>query len=102
MAKNEGELKQRVTEALKKGIGETLRRSGRDMPEFNDYELIPIKDIVGFDSQCGIEVTVELETILHIDDLSDNIFIKEVHGRQRARTFNEIVGAVLSRMRTKQ
>ncbi len=98
MAKNHAEVKQRVIEALKKGIAETLARSGREMPKFNNYELHPIVDIAGFDSQCGIEVTVELETVLKIDDLSDNVFIKEVQGKSRARTFNEIVDAILAVM----
>ena len=102
MTKSVAEVKQSVTEALKHGIAETLRRSGREMPEFDNYDLRPIVDIAGFDSQCGIEVTVELEAILKIDDLSDNIFIKELKGRPRARTFTEIVDAILALMDIQQ
>ncbi|HLY61000.1 MAG TPA: hypothetical protein VKV95_09645 [Terriglobia bacterium] len=96
------EAKQSLAEALKKCIAETLRQSGREMPELKSYELHPILDIEGFDSQCGIEVTVELEVVLKIDDLSNNIFIKVVNGRSRARTFNEILDAILPLMGTKQ
>jgi len=87
--------KQRVIDALKRAIAETLRRSGRNMPDFDNYRLRPILDIEGFDSQCGIEVTVDLETILGIADLTNNIFIKVVNKRARARSFDEIVEAIL-------
>jgi hypothetical protein len=89
------ESRQHVIDALKRAIAETLRRSGRNMPDFDNYKLRPILDVEGFDSQCGIEVTVELETILGIADLTNNIFIKVVNKRARARTFDEVVDAIL-------
>ena len=102
MSKNTTETKQHVIEALNNAIAETLSLSGKEMPNLTDYELCPILDIAGFDSQCGIEVTVELETVLGIADLTDNIFIKEVDSRPIARTFDETVAAILSRMGVKQ
>jgi hypothetical protein len=102
MSKSTTEAKQQVIEALKNAIAETLCRSGREMPNLADYDLCPIRDLEGFDSQCGIEVTVELESVLGIGDLTDNIFIKEVDSRPIARTFDETVAAILSRMGVKQ
>ncbi|MGH9433399.1 MAG: hypothetical protein ACRD3T_17850 [Terriglobia bacterium] len=102
MSKNTTEAKGRVIEALKNAIAETLRRSGREIPDLDNFELCPIQDIAGFDSQCGIEVTVELEAILGIADLTDNIFIKDIDSKPRARTFAETVGAILTFMGVKQ
>lgn len=102
MMNSVAESKQHVTEALKTAIAETLRRSGRELPELKNYQLRPILDIAGFDSQCGIEVTVELETVLGVDNLSDNVFIREVQGRSHPRSFSEVVDAILALMGTKQ
>lgn len=79
-------------------IAATLRRSGREIPAFRDNDE-PIKTYEGFDSQCGIEVTVELEITLGVDDLGNNIFIKEKGKSVRARTLAEIVAAVLVRLK---
>ena len=88
--------RRRVIDALKRAIAETLQRSGRILPEVDDYTLCPILDIEGFDSLCGIEVTVDLETSLGIADLTHNVFIKIVGKHAKARTFDEVVDAILN------
>lgn len=70
MSPNEIETRRTICEA----IAATLRRSGRERPTFKDNDE-PIKAYDGFDSQCGVEVTVELETTLGLADLGNNIFI---------------------------
>ncbi len=73
-------------------ITETLRLSGRPAPQFSG-ELKIIKGIDRFDSQCGVEVTVDLEQLLDTD-LGDNIFIGQKNGKDYARTFNQVVSAI--------
>ena len=81
------------------GIAVTLRLSGREIPEFKDTDR-PILDYSGFDSQCGIEVTVELEQSLGINDLGDNIFVEGTGKSLRARCLRDIVNAVLAKLKT--
>lgn len=73
-------------------ITTTLRLSGRPAPQLSEGLKI-IKGIDGFDSQCGVEVTVDLEQLLDID-LGDNIFIGQKNGKDYARTFNQVVSAI--------
>lgn len=67
-----------------------LERSGRKPPEFRDSDK-PIKDYEGFDSQCGVEVTVELEVMLGIENLGNNIFITGDGKVPRASKLSEVV-----------
>lgn len=78
---------------LAKAIADCLKRSGKRVPRIDPNTRV-IDGIDGFDSLCGLETTVELEADLAIT-LEDNIFIMEVDGRPRARTFNQIVEAIL-------
>ena len=100
MATENVELRQQVAAALMSGICTTVCRSGGDTPAINDESLRPILDVTGFDSQCGIEVTVELEAALQVADLGENIFIEDVDGKTRARTVREVIDAILCVMET--
>lgn len=88
MSKNE------VAKVLRSVISDCLTRSGREVPQIASDEKI-IDGVAGFDSLCGLEATIDLEVRLGVG-LDDNIFIKEVLGRPRARTFGEVVTALLS------
>jgi len=83
-----------ISALLAAAIAACLERSGRSAPRIDPYARV-IDGVAGFDSLCGIETTIELETKLGID-LGDNLFVKEIDGRPRACTFNEVVGFVLS------
>ena len=78
-----------ISALLAKAITHCLKRSGKTAPRIDPYVRV-IDGIEGFDSLCGIEATIDLEEHLGID-LGDNIFVKEVDGRPRARTFNEVI-----------
>ena len=91
--------KQEAREAICQAIATTLQRSGRELPQFKDQDK-PVKNYDGFDSQCGIEVTVELEELLGIGDLGSNIFVEQVGKVVHARSLAEIVAAVLAKAKT--
>jgi hypothetical protein len=84
--------RKRVAQILISCIVTSLQLSGHQVPEFN-YHQKPLKDISGFDSPLGVEVTVDLEIQLGIA-LPDNIFIKETNGRARARSLSEVILAI--------
>jgi hypothetical protein len=86
--------KSEAAKALRSVIADCLHRSGREVPEIGSGMKI-IDGFPGFDSLCGLEATIELELRLGVS-LEDNIFIKEVQGRPRARTFEEVVSALLA------
>jgi hypothetical protein len=92
------ESTQRIREAVCRAIATTLRRSGRNVPDFADTDK-PLKDYEGFDSQCGLEVTVELETALGTVDLGNNVFIKGTGKGARARNVSEIVANITAKMK---
>src|SRR3954465_3221491 len=79
-----------LREALYTAIALTLQRSGRQKPTFRDSDK-PISGYEGFDSQCGVEVTLELEQLLGIDDLGTNVFVKGTGSTAQARTIAEMV-----------
>jgi hypothetical protein len=89
--------KQTIRDALCSSIAVTLQRSGRQIPHFNDTDK-PVKGYVGFDSQCGVEVTLELEQSLNIEDLGTNIFVQGAGKSARARTISEIVDYVFGQL----
>jgi hypothetical protein len=84
-----GFTRQEILDIVSAAIAESLRLSGREVPPFTQ-KVKPLKDIAGFDSPLGVEVTVDLEIQLGID-LPNNIFIKTVNGQDRARSFIEVV-----------
>jgi len=86
--------KSEVAKVLRNVISDCLARSGREVPQIDSDKKI-IDGVAGFDSLCGLEATIDLELRLGIS-LEDNIFIKEVLGRPRPRTFGEVVAALLT------
>jgi hypothetical protein len=94
-------IEQDARRSICEAIAATLRRSGREVPEFKDQDE-PIKNYDGFDSQCGLEVTVVLEELLGIEDLGTNIFVKEKGKTSCARNLTEIVDVVLVKLNTKR
>jgi hypothetical protein len=88
---------QAIRERLCHAIAATLRLSGRKLPEFRDTDK-PLKDYEGFDSQCGLEVTVELEVALGVDDFGNNVFVKGAGKSPQARSLSEIVGSIVAVM----
>lgn len=85
--------REQVAGIVESCIVNTLRLSGRAVPVVN-RQLRPLVDIKGFDSPCGVDATVDIEIQLGGLDLSTNIFVKEVNGRPRARSFSEVVAAI--------
>ncbi len=86
--------KTEVANVLRSVISECLARSGREVPPIGSDKKI-IDGVPGFDSLCGLEATIDLEMRLGVT-LEDNLFIKEVLGRPRARTFGEVLTALLT------
>jgi hypothetical protein len=95
------EFKQTIRDSLCRAITTTLRRSGRQVPQFKDADR-PVKDYDGLDSQCGLEVTVELEEMLGVGDLGNNIFVKGTGKVARARSICEIVSNIFATMKAKR
>jgi len=91
--------KPEARDAICQAIAATLQRSGRELPQFSDQDK-PVKNYDGFDSQCGIEVTVELEERLGVGDLGSNIFVEQVGKAVHARSLAEIVDVVLAKAKT--
>ncbi|HKN73623.1 MAG TPA: hypothetical protein VJW94_00500 [Candidatus Acidoferrum sp.] len=80
---------------LAAAIKSCLAASGRTMPALRSDQC-PLTAIDGFDSLCGIEVTVELQERLGVR-LEDNIFVHTGTGRPKPRTVDEIVRALVSK-----
>jgi|SRR5580693_4853742 hypothetical protein len=93
-------IEQDTRRSICEAIAATLRQSGRKVPEFKDQDE-PIKNYDGFDSQCGLEVTVVLEEVFGIKDLGTNIFVKEKGKTSCARNLTEIVDVVLVKLTIK-
>ena len=85
-----------VAKILRSVIADCLARSGREIPQIGSDKKI-ITGVDGFDSLCGLEATIDLEARLGIT-LEDNVFIKDVLGRPRARTFAEVVKAISAKV----
>jgi hypothetical protein len=86
--------REQIAADLTAAIESCLMASGRTIPAIRG-EQCPLTAIEGFDSLCGIEVTVDLQTRLGIQ-LEDNLFVAAETGRPKARTFNEIVESLVN------
>lgn len=84
--------KPEVESHLAAAIATTLKMSGHPVPQFTAALKI-IKGVAGFDSLCGIEVTVDLEQRLGVE-LGENIFVGSKNGTPYARTFSQVVAAI--------
>ena len=83
-----------ISGELTAAIKTCLEASGRKLPPLRGDQC-PLTAIAGFDSLCGIEVTVELQEKLGVR-LDDNIFVQSNNGRARARTFDQIVDVIVA------
>ncbi len=79
---------------LTAAIKACLEASGRTLPALRGDQC-PLTAIEGFDSLCGIEVTVDLQKrlVVHLDD---NVFIQTNGSRAKARTFDQTVDAIVA------
>jgi len=84
------ELANEVANAIKA----SLTASGRTMPSIRGDQC-PLTTIKGFDSLCGIEVTVDLQERFGVQ-LDDNIFVQTNSSGTKARTFDQVVDALVA------
>ena len=87
-SRSRGEIVGQLTTAIKA----CLEASGRRLPALRGDQC-PLTAVAGFDSLCGIEVTVDLQKRLGVQ-LDDNIFVQTNGSRAKARTFDQIVDAI--------
>jgi hypothetical protein len=92
MTKPSSKKREEIAAELTAAIRSCVEASGRTLTALCDDQC-PLTAIKGFDSLCGIEVTVDLQARLGVH-LEDNIFIESNGSRSRARTFDQIVGAL--------
>jgi acyl carrier protein len=97
IAENKFPTRERAALEIVNAINRCLTASGRKTKHIPGNEC-PLTFIPGFDSLCGIEVTVELEEILGVQ-LEENVFIKTEKGKTRARTLNEVSDVLLTAAR---
>jgi acyl carrier protein len=89
-SRSRGEIAGELTAAIKT----CLEASGRTLPPLRGDQC-PLTAIAGFDSLCGIEVTVELQKHLGVR-LDDNVFVEAGGSRVKARTFDQIVDVIVA------
>jgi acyl carrier protein len=83
-----------IASELTLAIKACLEASGRTLPALRGDQC-PLTAVAGFDSLCGIEVTVELQEHLGIP-LDDNVFVQTDGSRARGRTFDQIVDVIVA------
>ena len=86
--------REEIASELTTAIKACLEASGRTLPPLHGDQC-PLTAIEGFDSLCGIEVTVDLQKRLGLQ-LDDNIFIQTSGSRAKARTFDQTVDAMVA------
>lgn len=93
MIKTSGSRRE-IADELTTAIKACLEASGRTVPTLHGDQC-PLTAIAGFDSLCGIEVTVDLQKRLGVQ-LDDNVFVQTNGSRAKARTFDQIVDAIVA------
>ena len=86
--------REELANELTNAITACLTASGRTMVAIRPDQC-PLTTIKGFDSLCGIEVTVELQERFGAK-LEDNIFVETNSAGTRARTFSQVVDALIA------
>jgi acyl carrier protein len=84
------ELANDLTTAIKT----CLAASGRTLVAIRGDQC-PLLTIKGLDSLCGIEVTVDLQERFGVK-LEDNIFVQTNSSGTKARTFDQVVDALVA------
>jgi hypothetical protein len=74
-----------------------MEAAGKECPTLTS-DIVPISDIKGFDSLCGVEVTVELESKVG-RDCGDDIFVAGLGKNAKPRSVREAAELVISRMK---
>ena len=82
-----------IAQALTAAIQVCVENSGDTLGPLKEDQC-PLTTIKGFDSLCGIEVTVELQERLRLK-LEDNIFVENNGGRPKARTLKQVIDALV-------
>jgi len=88
-----GKSRNEIAAELAAAIKRCVNASGHEMPLLRP-DAFPLTAIPGFDSLCGIEVTVDLQERLSLK-LENNIFVKANGTKVAARTLAEVVDALL-------
>ena len=83
-----------IAGALTNAIKACLEASGQTMAAIRGDQCV-LTTIKGFDSLCGIEVTVDLEERLSVE-LEDNVFVQTSSVGTKARTFDQVVDALVA------
>ncbi len=86
--------REELANELASAIKASLSASGRTMTAIR-RDQCPLTTIKGFDSLCGIEVTVDLQERFGVQ-LEDNIFVQTNSSGTRARTFDQVVDALVA------
>lgn len=74
-------------------IRECMEAGGKECPELTS-ETVPFKDLQGFDSLCGIEVAVDLESKL-AQPLGEDLFVAGSGKSARPRNIREIADVIM-------
>jgi acyl carrier protein len=83
-----------IASELINAIKECLAASGRTIGAIRGDQC-PLTTIKDFDSLCGIEVTVDLQERLGVH-LEDNVFVQTNSAGSKARTFDQVVDALVT------
>jgi len=73
-----------------------MEAAGKECPALTS-DIVPITDIKGFDSLCGVEVTVELESKVG-RDCGDDIFVAGSGKNAKPRSVREAAKLIISRL----
>ena len=86
-----------VERELLTAIRECMEAAGKECPPLTT-DLVPLKDIKGFDSLSGVEVTVDLESKLG-KDCGDDLFVAGLGKNAKPRSVREVAKLVIARMK---
>jgi hypothetical protein len=86
-----------VERELLAAIQVCMESAGKECPPLTG-DTIPLKDIKGFDSLCGVEVTVDLESKLG-GDCGDDLFMAGSGKNAQPRSVSEVAKLVVTRIK---
>ena len=82
-----------IERELMAAIRVCMEAGGKGCPELTE-ETVPLKDIEGFDSLCGIEVAVDLESKLG-RECGEDLFVAGSGKNAKPRSLREIADVIL-------
>ena len=86
-----------VERELLTAIRVCMETAGKECPPLT-ADIVPLKDIKGFDSLSGVEVTVDLESRLG-KDCGDDLFVAGSGKNAKPRSVREVAKLVITRMK---